>query len=222
MRYGLLRQRGSRVGVRKASIAGEVQAGLIALANIEEGELIFEVVGVMSEDDYNGETFSVIRPHRSQACGFGRRILVGPLRFANHSCSPNASVSDYHPSNAPPFEPRHQAYPCPQSLGWILQTRRKIAAGQPITISYGTDYWSSGSCLCEKCHPGELRVKTVAATHTPEERRDTRGKRKSDEEESDGGCAKRRRRVLERRRAEGKVCDEGDSLRSYRTGFQPI
>lgn len=62
--------------------------GLIATRSIEEWEFLFELGGLVSIDEWDESCTRVsIINHEA-----GARVLVGPIRFINHSTNPNCGV----------------------------------------------------------------------------------------------------------------------------------
>ena len=65
-----------------------------------------------------------------------KRIMVGPVRFANHSCKPN---SEYVASS-------YKGHQCVR-----LRALQNIRRGQEITVYYGANFFDTGNwnCSCE-------------------------------------------------------------------------
>ena len=69
---------------------------IIARRDLQPGELIYELVGLIPKDNQAAHTqLSEIIPHPSQVKRARKpRILFGPIRFINHDCQAiNADVS---------------------------------------------------------------------------------------------------------------------------------
>ena len=73
---------------------------------------------------------------------------VGPLRYTNHSCQPNAKFvfeSRYHDSLTPPsLDDGHQVF-------WYIEATRDIKKGEEITFDYTTTEYNMSrwfQCLC--------------------------------------------------------------------------
>jgi len=52
--------------------------------------------GSMSSDNFGGGGLSVILRGSGQLGPKNERLILGPLRFANHECKPNCQVRFYH------------------------------------------------------------------------------------------------------------------------------
>ena len=86
---------------QSAGLLRRYQFGIKAKVEIPEGVFIPELLGLMASDtvaEHSG--LSEIMPHNDQIGPREPRILVGPLRFINHSCDvegaiikPNITVS---------------------------------------------------------------------------------------------------------------------------------
>ena len=108
IRYALLKY-SNRVYVSDITLRNMVQLCIRAKTFIPKNTSIEELGGIMSinavdvfnqhgrkQEDWEPEyeTFSIIRASSGQR-GVGMRkdrLLMGPLRFVNHSCAPNAEV----------------------------------------------------------------------------------------------------------------------------------
>jgi len=89
----MLYSENSQVGLQKVSFDGsEISAGLVATSPIPHSTHLLTASGSMSSDLYTGGGFSEIASHKSQRGPQGRRLILGPFRFANHDCDPNCQV----------------------------------------------------------------------------------------------------------------------------------
>ena len=68
------------------------------------------------------------------------RIMIGAVRFANHSCSPNC---------------RYQITEWKRRKCVKLQIVREILPGDEITVFYGDSYFGEGNCECLCVHSDE-------------------------------------------------------------------
>ena len=68
------------------------------------------------------------------------RIMIGAVRFANHSCSPNC---------------RYQITEWKRRKCVKLQIVREILPGEKITVFYGDSYIGEGNCECLCVHSDE-------------------------------------------------------------------
>jgi hypothetical protein len=94
-RYYLLYSTDSPVRLEKVSFDNiKISMGLKAHRNIPSGAAILSSSSSMSTDIIPPErrSISIIKSHRSQLGPLGPRLLLGPLRFANHDCNPNCQV----------------------------------------------------------------------------------------------------------------------------------
>jgi hypothetical protein len=81
------------VAVDKVQFDGErVSAGLKAVKQIPPALAILAACGSMSSDIYSLKNVSVIEAHPRQLGPVGYRLILGPFRFVNHDCNPNAQV----------------------------------------------------------------------------------------------------------------------------------
>ena len=68
-------------------------------------------------------------------------VLLGPIRFENHSCSPNTKFFLGYTSS---FLPHNKCV--------FLQVIDSIGLGEEITVSYGSNYFKDGSLKCRCPH----------------------------------------------------------------------
>src|SRR4029077_3829079 len=93
-RYSLLYSSGSSVRIIKVSHTGqEASFGLKATHPIPAGTFIMETCSSMSLDCTSTPGPSVIEAASNQLGPIGPRLILGPFRFVNHDCKPNAQVS---------------------------------------------------------------------------------------------------------------------------------
>ena len=126
--------------------ASAVGKGVFAIAPIEAGEAIDEVVGkIFSDPDYSSD-------YCIDLGGDYSLEPVAPYRFLNHSCEPNAELIQH-------------ASPVAGGIAsmWLYSTRA-IAPGDEITIDYSWPACAAIACLCgsPKCRgwivdPAELK-----------------------------------------------------------------
>lgn len=94
-RYHLLYSEESPVGLEKVSFDGTtISAGLKAKRKIPASFPILSTSSSLSRDLVPGEVggISVIESCADQKGPVGARLMLGPLRFANHDCEPNTQV----------------------------------------------------------------------------------------------------------------------------------
>jgi len=94
LRYTCLYTDYSHVSLEKVIFDGKVGGGLIATHDIPAGTYLLSACGLMSSDGIpsGAPLHSVITPIRGQLGSQEERICLGPFRFVNHDCSPNAQV----------------------------------------------------------------------------------------------------------------------------------
>ncbi|KAI9830069.1 MAG: Histone-lysine N-methyltransferase set9 [Phylliscum demangeonii] len=115
------------------------EAAVTARRAIRRGETVKYLTGIQvcltaAEEhdlDLHSGDFSIVRSSRKKSAA----VFLGPARFANHDCDPNARL----------VTSGHQ--------GMEVAAVRDIALGDEITVSYGADYFGLGNreCLCETC-----------------------------------------------------------------------
>jgi hypothetical protein len=77
---------------------GQISAGLECTKLIPAATYILTAGGSMSSDNFGTGTggLSVILHSPGQLGPENERLILGPLRFANHECKPNCQVSFYY------------------------------------------------------------------------------------------------------------------------------
>jgi len=123
-------------------ISDEIGYGLFSIEKLPKGAWIGEYTGVIRKvipakesNKHNGRFLSDYAFTYPRPLPDGTRLEVdamcegNPLRFANHSFRPNASVDHLL------FENR-----------WVtfFRARKTIEPGQEILINYGMEYWTGG------------------------------------------------------------------------------
>jgi hypothetical protein len=81
-----------QVRLEKVAFSGKVSAGLKAGCFIPAATCLLTTCSSMAQGIALGGGFSVIESHPSQKGPTGPRVLLGPLRFANHDCDPTCQV----------------------------------------------------------------------------------------------------------------------------------
>jgi len=115
------------------------EASITARRDINAREEIKYLTGVqvaMTEEqektlELARKDFSLVISSRKKT----RSLFLGPARFANHDCDPNARLST-------------KGYD-----GMQVVAVKPIAEGEEITVSYGEDYFGNDNeeCLCQTC-----------------------------------------------------------------------
>lgn len=95
LRYSLLHSEHSAIKLYKVTFEDEIHAGLQCTKAIPANTYILMASGSMSSDRYglNGG-LSIILASPGQLGPENERLLLGPLRFANHECKPNCQVKN--------------------------------------------------------------------------------------------------------------------------------
>jgi hypothetical protein len=93
-RYSLLYSDESFVGIDKISF-DEVTAtgGLKATRDIPLSTVLLTATSSMSSDIVSGGGHSIVESTKKQKEPLGTRMVLGPIRFINHDCSPNCQAS---------------------------------------------------------------------------------------------------------------------------------
>jgi hypothetical protein len=102
-------------------------------------------------------SISVIMSSHDQKGPLGPRLMLGPLRFANHDCQPNTQVSDIHNQIRTEFNYSNyllQFKSIKNTHAYLLWSIIEIDQGEPITVKYTADhsYFPDG-CGCKSCNP---------------------------------------------------------------------
>jgi hypothetical protein len=96
LRYELLYSDHSSVRLEKVLFDGStISGGLKAQNKIPAGSPILATASSMSTDIISEaqQGVSLIEAQSGQKGPLGCRLLLGPIRFANHDCNPNCQVS---------------------------------------------------------------------------------------------------------------------------------
>ncbi|OJD36198.1 histone-lysine n-methyltransferase set9 [Diplodia corticola] len=115
------------------------EAAVCARRDIRKNEVIKYLCGIQvaitkeEEEtlDLNKRDFSIVMSSRKKAPS----LFLGPARFANHDCDPNARLTTNGPN------------------GMAIVSKKDIDVGEEITVSYGEDYFGEDNCecLCATC-----------------------------------------------------------------------
>jgi hypothetical protein len=102
-------------------------------------------------------SISVIMSSPDQKGSLGPRLMLGPLRFANHDCQPNTQVSHlYNQLSTDRINLNYllQFKSVKNSHAYLLWSIMDIDQGEPITVKYTADssYFPEG-CGCKTCNP---------------------------------------------------------------------
>lgn len=132
------------------------EACIIARRIFHRGDTIKYLTGAMvpmtpsEEDEFAGSQadFSIIYSSRVG----GMSLLLGPARFVNHDCEPNAKFVTTNKENV------------------TLIVERDIELGEEITVNYADDYFGVGNreCLCRTCEV-QMRNGWASSLHGGEE-----------------------------------------------------
>ncbi|KKY23295.1 putative set domain protein [Diplodia seriata] len=110
------------------------EAAVCARRDIRKNENIKYLCGIqvaMTKEeeetlDLNKRDFSIVMSSRKKAPS----LFLGPARFANHDCDPNARLTTAGPN------------------GMAIVSKKDIDVGEEITVSYGEDYFGEDNCEC--------------------------------------------------------------------------
>jgi hypothetical protein len=116
---------------------GKPEAAITARQVIKKGHKVKYLIGVMrtigrqerEEAESIGADFSIIRLKGAKK----DRVLVGPIRFVNHSCNANAMFAHHSEKTTE------------------IRAVRDIEVGDEITVYYAKDYFQNEICKCLKC-----------------------------------------------------------------------
>jgi hypothetical protein len=149
----------SPVGLDKVSFDGiTISAGLRAKRRILASSPVLSTSSSLSSDLIPGHlrSISVIESGSGQKGPRGPRLMLGPLRFANHDCQPNTQVR-----KGVVRRKAMKANLCilqfksvKNSHAYLLMSIKDIESGEPITVKYTEDktYFPEG-CGCKTCNP---------------------------------------------------------------------
>jgi hypothetical protein len=125
---------------RYLSRSHQEEACVIARKHYDKDEEIKYLVGYLAELDENDEEelnsgenidFSIIKSSRRQV----NCLMLGPARFVNHDCEPNAKFVSIN------------------GITMKIVTIRPINVGEEITVEYSKNYFGrkNRECLCATC-----------------------------------------------------------------------
>jgi hypothetical protein len=195
-RYDLLYSEESPVILDKVSFDGNmISAGLKARIKIPASSPILSTSSSMSSDLIPAHLhgISVITSGHDQHGPLGPRLMLGPLRFANHDCEPNTQVSNlYNQFLTGKYNSHHlfQFKSVRNSHAYFLWSITDIEEGDPITVKYTEDnsYFPDG-CGCKTCNPEAppeaprhpvIQENFLKEEGVPEKKRTRRGGRRRD------------------------------------------
>jgi hypothetical protein len=160
-RYDLLYSQESPVRLDKVSFDGNtISAGLKAKIKIPASCPILSTSSSMSSDIIPPHlgSISVIMSAHDQKGPLGPRLMLGPLRFANHDCQPNTQVSHIYSQTRPygfNYSPHLLQFKSIKNThAYLLWSIVEIDQGEAITVKYTADssYFPDG-CGCKSCNP---------------------------------------------------------------------
>lgn len=137
------------------------EIGVMATQDLAENTLLYEVCGLLSNSvPGKGKYISSLQSDVDEEVV---RVLVGPVRFVNHCCDPNATVSRGSAKQ------RCSPGQIEQDRGRVyLRTRKVVRRGEELTADYGSEFFNKDSpCSCNtpKCRtrkPTGLTIKLQA------------------------------------------------------------
>ncbi|KAF2862344.1 hypothetical protein K470DRAFT_293527 [Piedraia hortae CBS 480.64] len=132
------------VGTTNRYTISNAEAAIYARRKLKRGEVIKFLTGIqveMTEEQeekltvLQGDFSVVISSRKKRPC-----IFLGPARFANHDCDPNARLDTSG------------------TQGLHIVATKDIEIGQEITVSYGENYFGTDNCncLCETCENKQI------------------------------------------------------------------
>ncbi|KAK9476973.1 hypothetical protein V1514DRAFT_264341, partial [Lipomyces japonicus] len=121
---------------RYLRLSGRTETCVLARRVISKGQQVRHLDGrmvVLSNDEELRlkRDFSIIYSHRlSESC-----LMLGPCRFVNHDCQPNARFQGYGQG------------------GVMVIMTRDVTPGEEITVSYAENYFGKRNkeCMCATC-----------------------------------------------------------------------
>ena len=161
-RYDILYSQDSPVVLAKVSFDSQtIAVGLKARKRIPAACPILSTSTSMSSDLISPgvHAVSIIESGPGQKGPQGSRLMLGPLRFANHDCAPNCQVSDIpnrgfiiciHFSD---FKFNLQFNSIKGSHAFMLWSIMEIGEDEAITVKYTKDAYFEDGCACKTCHP---------------------------------------------------------------------
>jgi hypothetical protein len=150
-RYALMYLPMTAVGSVKVSFDMKtVSSGMKARHKIPAGTAIKETCSSMSSDATSGTGLSTIQGSNRQLGPNVPRIILGPFRFLNHDCSPNAQVGA---SGSGPglLSDARQIYAIPDTHACVAISLETIAGDTEITVRYQQDGYYTKGCHCKTC-----------------------------------------------------------------------
>lgn len=146
-----------RLSIRKFGESQTKGFGIVAAVDLKEGEVIYELAGMIAADS-NVETteLSMITMEAEAPNKVGpSHVLFGPLRFINHKCKDfNSEVSCLKSTKSVVNLVWLQYIaPGPDKYGVTICIVKDIKAGEELFTDYGPGYFDPDPCPCAACVP---------------------------------------------------------------------
>ncbi|KAJ6601241.1 hypothetical protein DFH09DRAFT_1271034 [Mycena vulgaris] len=162
-----------RLRVLPMGPSSQVQFGIFAREDIQEGDIVWEMMGMLSSTAEKNARHT----HLSEMKDWDsvNRILYGPVRFVNHDCSPNV-VYHYLPlanldgSDTENSETSSETPSGESDFSVVVVALRNIQRGEEILVNYGHDYFPAG-CPCHTCRPSGTGQGTAQRGSAPQRSR---------------------------------------------------
>jgi hypothetical protein len=139
------------VGSMKVTYDEEtVSYGMKARRDIPIGVAIKETCSSMSSDAALTPGPSIIEGSVKQLGPNVPRFILGPFRFLNHDCSPNAQVSASE-SGLELLSEMRQIYAIPDTHAYVCIAVEMIHADADISVCYERDGYYKDGCRCKTC-----------------------------------------------------------------------
>lgn len=145
----------SLVKLSVQTLEGRCQFGIKARVPIPRGTFLHCLIGLMASDSKYADQveLSVITPHHDNLGPPENRILVGPLRFINHSCLPNIEVSTtgliLYRLKVTCFT---QWCAVKNTDAYVPWAKKAIVKDEELFANYGEGWWNEKeSCPCNAC-----------------------------------------------------------------------
>jgi hypothetical protein len=139
------------VGSMKVTYDEEtVSYGMKARHDIPFGVAIKETCSSMSSDAASTPGPSIIEGSVKQLGPNVPRFILGPFRFLNHDCNPNAQVSASE-SGLELLSEMRKIYGIPDTHSYVCIALKTIHADADISVSYERDGYYKDGCRCKTC-----------------------------------------------------------------------
>ncbi|TDL13175.1 hypothetical protein BD410DRAFT_847252 [Rickenella mellea] len=184
--YSLLYHEAGKVVLQKTYRHGSAQFCIVASCDLIAGEIIPTMFGSLSTDQASKQSTGLSEAFASDGMLGPKnvsRLLTGPIRFINHSCSPNVEFMTIDNTHS-----------------FVTVTNTAISKGQELFLDYGEGYWEEGeNCECSVCTKTDDVIKPPPAHPLEEPSKTLKQKQKA-------------RASHKRRKERAKARDKDDPL----------